>query len=48
MQLFIIAEKDLHLEKTDNLITPMQKAMLDQKHEINESQSQIYDLQGNW
>ena len=44
---FFVAEKDEYLKRKESIISPMQAAMLDQKSNMNTSQSQVYDSEGS-
>ena len=41
-----MAGKDEYLKRKESVISPMQEAMLDQKSNMNTSQSQVYDSKG--
>ena len=41
------AGKDEYLKKKERVISPMQEALLDQKSNMNTSQSQVYDAEGS-
>ena len=43
--MFIVG-KDEYLKRKEGIISPMQEAMLDQKSNMNTSQSQVYDSEG--